>query len=169
MRNLIVHSYILFPNIPTVSDRRGWSVDWILPESDDWRKHAGTACKCLHTCFVVCLRISRGDNFTWHARINTAFWKWSSYVTVRRREVKLSKVFWMITSMIHPSIHIVFFQSLQKCHLLHKLLFWVAIAVLQLDEVSLYAAGLGLLEQNIHTLDAHGVFNIKVSGKIYKL
>ena len=46
---------------------------------------------------------------------------------------------------------------------LHRLLFWVAIAVLQLDEVSLYAAGLALLEQNLHTLDEQGVFNEVVS------
>ncbi|KAK3767382.1 hypothetical protein RRG08_049749 [Elysia crispata] len=41
---------------------------------------------------------------------------------------------------------------------IHKFLFWVAISVLQLDEVSLYAAGLGLLEQNLHTLDNTGIF-----------
>ncbi|XP_038058629.1 neurofibromin-like isoform X2 [Patiria miniata] len=48
---------------------------------------------------------------------------------------------------------------LRKSSPLHKLLFWVAIAVLQLDEVSLYAAGLALLEQNLHTLDEQSVFN----------
>ncbi|XP_071790650.1 neurofibromin-like isoform X1 [Asterias amurensis] len=48
---------------------------------------------------------------------------------------------------------------LQKSDSLHSLLFWVAIAVLQLDEVSLYAAGLALLEQNLHTLDEQGIFN----------
>jgi hypothetical protein len=31
---------------------------------------------------------------------------------------------------------------------IHKFLFWMAISVLQLDELSLYAAGLALLEQN---------------------
>ncbi|XP_052799724.1 neurofibromin-like isoform X3 [Mya arenaria] len=40
---------------------------------------------------------------------------------------------------------------------IHKFLFWVAISVLQLDEVSLYAAGLSLLEQNLHTLDNIGI------------
>ncbi|CAL1527010.1 unnamed protein product, partial [Lymnaea stagnalis] len=44
---------------------------------------------------------------------------------------------------------------------IHKFLFWVAISVLQLDEVSLYAAGLGLLEQNLHTLDNTGLFEHK--------
>ncbi|XP_013381612.1 neurofibromin-like [Lingula anatina] len=41
---------------------------------------------------------------------------------------------------------------------IHKFLFWVAISVLQLDEVSLYASGLALLEQNLHTLDNQGCF-----------
>ncbi|XP_041348224.1 neurofibromin-like isoform X2 [Gigantopelta aegis] len=45
---------------------------------------------------------------------------------------------------------------------IHKFLFWVAISVLQLDEVSLYAAGLALIEQNLHTLDNMGLFD-KVS------
>lgn len=42
---------------------------------------------------------------------------------------------------------------------IHRALFWVAISVLQLDEKSLYACGLALLEQNLHTLDAHGAFD----------
>lgn len=37
---------------------------------------------------------------------------------------------------------------------IHPAVFWVAISVLQLDEVSLYASGLALLEQNLHTLDS---------------
>lgn len=45
---------------------------------------------------------------------------------------------------------------------MHKALFWVAIAVLQLDEVNLYSAGTALLEQNLHTLDSLRVFNDKV-------
>ncbi|ESO97611.1 hypothetical protein LOTGIDRAFT_104331 [Lottia gigantea] len=45
---------------------------------------------------------------------------------------------------------------------IHKFLFWVAISVLQLDEVSLYAAGLSLLEQNLHTLDNIGLFEHEV-------
>ena len=36
---------------------------------------------------------------------------------------------------------------------IHKALFWVAISILQLDEITLYASGLALLEQNLHTLD----------------
>lgn len=47
---------------------------------------------------------------------------------------------------------------------LHRALFWVAVAVLQLDEVSLYSAGTALLEQNLHTLDSLRVFNDKVSA-----
>lgn len=45
---------------------------------------------------------------------------------------------------------------------MHKALFWVAVAVLQLDEVNLYSAGTALLEQNLHTLDTMRVFNDKV-------
>lgn len=46
---------------------------------------------------------------------------------------------------------------------MHKALFWVAVAVLQLDEVNLYSAGTALLEQNLHTLDSMRVFNDKVT------
>ncbi|XP_060536829.1 neurofibromin isoform X2 [Cylas formicarius] len=42
---------------------------------------------------------------------------------------------------------------------IHKALFWVAVSVLQLNESSLYAAGLALLEQNLHTLDSQGIFD----------
>ncbi|RZF46610.1 hypothetical protein LSTR_LSTR002942 [Laodelphax striatellus] len=44
---------------------------------------------------------------------------------------------------------------------IHRALFWVAVSVLQLDQVSLYAAGLALLEQNLHTLDSQGMFETK--------
>nr|CAD7452027.1 unnamed protein product [Timema tahoe] len=44
---------------------------------------------------------------------------------------------------------------------IHRALFWVAISVLQLDELSLYASGLALLEQNLHTLDSQGTFEEK--------
>lgn len=47
---------------------------------------------------------------------------------------------------------------------MHKALFWVAVAVLQLDEVNLYSAGTALLEQNLHTLDSMRVFNDKVNA-----
>lgn len=49
---------------------------------------------------------------------------------------------------------------------IHKALFWVAVSVLQLDEASLYAAGLALLEQNLHTLNCQGIFD---SAKISDL
>lgn len=52
---------------------------------------------------------------------------------------------------------------------IHKFLFWVGISVLQLDEVSLYAAGLALLEQNLHTLDNLGLLDKEVSGNRSKL
>ncbi|KAL3318538.1 hypothetical protein Ciccas_002793 [Cichlidogyrus casuarinus] len=41
----------------------------------------------------------------------------------------------------------------------HQPLFWVALGALQLEEVSLYAAGLALLEQDLSSLDKQGVFN----------
>lgn len=42
---------------------------------------------------------------------------------------------------------------------IHRALFWVAVSVLQLDEATLYAAGLALLEQNLHTLNSQGLFD----------
>ncbi|XP_053692655.1 neurofibromin isoform X1 [Sabethes cyaneus] len=42
---------------------------------------------------------------------------------------------------------------------IHKALFWVAVSVLQLDESTLYAAGLALLEQNLHTLNSQQLFD----------
>lgn len=47
--------------------------------------------------------------------------------------------------------------------LIHCALFWVATSVLQLDDATLYAAGLALLEQNLHTLDSQGMFDDTVS------
>jgi neurofibromin 1 len=49
---------------------------------------------------------------------------------------------------------------------IHRYLFWVAISVLQLDEVSLYAAGLALIEQNLHMLDSMGVFESQVRASV---
>lgn len=42
---------------------------------------------------------------------------------------------------------------------IHRALFWVAISVLQLDDITLYGAGLALLEQNLHTLNSSGAFD----------
>uniref|UniRef100_A0A671VMS0 Neurofibromin 1 n=1 Tax=Sparus aurata TaxID=8175 RepID=A0A671VMS0_SPAAU len=50
---------------------------------------------------------------------------------------------------------------------MHKALFWVAVAVLQLDEVNLYSAGTALLEQNLHTLDTMRVFNDKSPEEVF--
>ncbi|CAF3023543.1 unnamed protein product [Rotaria sp. Silwood2] len=36
---------------------------------------------------------------------------------------------------------------------IHKFMFWIALSMLQLEETQLYASGLALLEQNLHTLD----------------
>ncbi|KAL6032578.1 hypothetical protein STEG23_036067 [Scotinomys teguina] len=56
---------------------------------------------------------------------------------------------------------------LNKDSPLHKALFWVAVAVLQLDEVNLYSAGTALLEQNLHTLDSLRVFNDKSPEEVF--
>ncbi|XP_061682384.1 neurofibromin isoform X4 [Syngnathoides biaculeatus] len=50
---------------------------------------------------------------------------------------------------------------------MHKALFWVAVAVLQLDEVNLYSGGTALLEQNLHTLDTMHVFNDKSPEEVF--
>ena len=49
---------------------------------------------------------------------------------------------------------------------IHKFMFWIAISVLQLEEASLYAAGLALLEQNLHTLEVHGLLDNQPLDKI---
>ncbi|XP_005169246.2 neurofibromin isoform X1 [Danio rerio] len=56
---------------------------------------------------------------------------------------------------------------LNKDSAMHKALFWVAVAVLQLDEVNLYSAGTALLEQNLHTLDSLRVFNDKSLEEVF--
>uniref|UniRef100_A0A673WSX1 Neurofibromin n=1 Tax=Salmo trutta TaxID=8032 RepID=A0A673WSX1_SALTR len=56
---------------------------------------------------------------------------------------------------------------LNKDSPMHKALFWVAVAVLQLDEVNLYSAGTALLEQNLHTLDSLRVFNDKSPEEVF--
>ena len=42
---------------------------------------------------------------------------------------------------------------------LHKFMFWIAISILQLEDASLYVAGLALLEQNLHTLESHSTLD----------
>lgn len=49
---------------------------------------------------------------------------------------------------------------------IHRALFWVATSVLQLDEAALYAAGLALLEQNLHTLDSQQMFEEKTLEQV---
>ncbi|KAL0809300.1 hypothetical protein ABMA28_011514 [Loxostege sticticalis] len=49
---------------------------------------------------------------------------------------------------------------------IHKALFWVALSVLQLDDPTLYAAGLALMEQNLHTLDSQGQFDNKTLEQV---
>uniref|UniRef100_A0A8C5N5E9 Neurofibromin n=1 Tax=Leptobrachium leishanense TaxID=445787 RepID=A0A8C5N5E9_9ANUR len=56
---------------------------------------------------------------------------------------------------------------LNKDSPMHKALFWVAMSVLQLDEVNLYSAGTALLEQNLHTLDSLRVFNDKSPEEVF--
>lgn len=48
---------------------------------------------------------------------------------------------------------------------IHKSIFWVAVSVLQLNESNLYAVGLALLEQNLHTLDSQGIFDKTVCSR----
>lgn len=52
---------------------------------------------------------------------------------------------------------------------IHRYLFWVATSILQLDEASLYACGLALLEQNLHTLDSQGTFDDKTLEHVMML
>lgn len=49
---------------------------------------------------------------------------------------------------------------------IHRALFWIAISVLQLDEVTLYAAGLALLEQNLHTLNSQNLFEKQTLSEV---
>ncbi|XP_055736461.1 neurofibromin-like isoform X3 [Salvelinus fontinalis] len=56
---------------------------------------------------------------------------------------------------------------LNKDSPMHKAVFWVAVAVLQLDELNLYSAGTALLEQNLHTLDSLRVFNDKSPEEVF--
>ncbi|XP_075988641.1 neurofibromin 1 isoform X5 [Anticarsia gemmatalis] len=49
---------------------------------------------------------------------------------------------------------------------IHKALFWVALSVLQLDEPTLYAAGLAFMEQNLHTLESQGQFQHKTLEQV---
>lgn len=59
--------------------------------------------------------------------------------------------------------HLLFVLSFLQESPIHRALFWVAISVLQLDDVTLYAAGLALLEQNLHTLNSQAAFDKTVS------
>lgn len=46
---------------------------------------------------------------------------------------------------------------------IHKFMFWISISVLELEETGLYAAGLALLEQNLHTLEKSNLFDASTS------
>ncbi|KAJ8682950.1 hypothetical protein QAD02_018742 [Eretmocerus hayati] len=48
---------------------------------------------------------------------------------------------------------------LRKKSPIHRHLFWISVCVLQLDDAFLYAAGLALLEQNLHTLSSQRIFD----------
>lgn len=67
---------------------------------------------------------------------------------------------YLVVSLFFYCIFFFFFKESP----IHRALFWVAISVLQLDEVALYAAGLALLEQNLHTLNSQGTFDKTVCG-----
>jgi neurofibromin 1 len=49
---------------------------------------------------------------------------------------------------------------------IHKFMFWIAISILQLEDASLYVAGLALLEQNLHTLETHAILDSHPLEKI---
>ena len=49
---------------------------------------------------------------------------------------------------------------------IHKFMFWISISILQLEDASLYVAGLALLEQNLHTLESHGTLDMQPFDKI---
>lgn len=53
-----------------------------------------------------------------------------------------------------------------KDSMFHKAFFWIAIAVLQLSEVSLYPCGLALLEQSLITMETHGAFESESVDKV---
>lgn len=55
---------------------------------------------------------------------------------------------------------------LQATSQLHKFMFWIAISILQLEDASLYVAGLALLEQNLHTLETHCILDNQPVEKI---
>jgi neurofibromin 1 len=49
---------------------------------------------------------------------------------------------------------------------IHKFMFWISVSILQLEDSSLYVAGLALLEQNLHTLDTHGLLDAQPFDKM---
>ncbi|KAJ7378700.1 Neurofibromin 1 [Desmophyllum pertusum] len=55
---------------------------------------------------------------------------------------------------------------LNKDSMFHKAFFWIAVAVLQLSEVSLYPCGLALVEQSLITLETHGAFESEPVDKV---
>ncbi|XP_020613799.1 neurofibromin-like [Orbicella faveolata] len=55
---------------------------------------------------------------------------------------------------------------LNKDSKFHKAFFWIAVAVLQLSEVSLYPCGLALVEQSLITLETHGAFESEPVDKV---
>lgn len=59
------------------------------------------------------------------------------------------------------------YLSIVQDSMIHKFLFWVAIAILQLEDQRLYSAALAMLEQNLLTLDTHGVFETQVGSIFY--
>lgn len=55
---------------------------------------------------------------------------------------------------------------LSKDSMFHKAFFWIAVAVLQLSELSLYPCGLALLEQSLISLETHGAFESESVDKV---
>uniref|UniRef100_A0A915KNP1 Neurofibromin n=1 Tax=Romanomermis culicivorax TaxID=13658 RepID=A0A915KNP1_ROMCU len=72
----------------------------------------------------------------------------------RRDDTNLISAGLMALTRMHPLLP-------HNSHI-HKTLFWVSIIVLQLEDAKMYEHGLALLEQNLRTMDSHGIFEYEV-------
>lgn len=95
------------------------------------------------------------------------FWFWISitffsYSVYTFEQLIFSFCFLPINWCLFISNYTCGFGSFQESPI-HKFLFWVGVSVLQCDQLTLYASGLALLEQNLHTLDSQGIFDDKVT------
>lgn len=80
--------------------------------------------------------------------------------------IETGTIFKSLTFSLKVQKIMFFFLNTQES-VIHRALFWVAIAILQLDDSTLYAAGMALIEQNLHTLNSQGAFDKNVSFSLY--